>query len=196
VTGAQAQPGAATQEGQPPFSCEDLAHGNSARASQDNLLQKSKSQAEVAQQRCESFGDRRRPKEVRDTFAWPDERGSGFWRRYLEQSRARRWDDEAEWGGRRRPSFRIVTGSSEGNAFEAASGLPLVLEEEALFDERLSGPGKCRNRHGLRRGSGLGDDHDKGRRDRRVSGTVVHPLREDNARKVQVERSAVAKSVA
>lgn len=79
VTGAQAQPGAATQEGQPPFSCEDLAHGNSARASQDNLLQKSKSQAEVAQQRCESFGGRQRPKEVRDTFAWPDERGSGFW---------------------------------------------------------------------------------------------------------------------
>jgi len=42
--------------------------------------------------------------------------------------------------------------------FEAASGSSPVLEEEALFDGRLSGPGKRWNRHGFERGSGLGDD--------------------------------------
>lgn len=61
MAGAKAHPGVATHEGQPPSSREDLAHGNSARASQYNLLQKSKSQAEVAQQRCERFGDRQGP---------------------------------------------------------------------------------------------------------------------------------------
>lgn len=79
----------------------------------DNLLQKSKSQAEVAQQRCEKFGDRQGPKkfETRSRVrmngglghgdATPSDRGAPLRRK-------------AEWGGRRRPSFRIVTGSSEG----------------------------------------------------------------------------------
>lgn len=111
--GAKAQPGVATHEGQSPSSREDLAHGNSARASIENLLQKSKSQAEVAQQRCEKFGDRQGPKksETRSRVrvngglghgdATPSNRGAPLRR-------------EAECGGRRRPSFRIVTGSSEG----------------------------------------------------------------------------------
>ena len=80
----------------------------------DNLLQKSKSQAEVAQQRCESLGGRQGPEKFETRSRVRMNGGRRSWRRQPRAIEVRRWDVRAECGGRRRPSFRIVTGSSEG----------------------------------------------------------------------------------
>lgn len=88
----------------------------------------------------------------------------------------------ADEGGQ---AFGSSRAPRRGNSLRGGIGLASGVEEEALFDGRLSGPGKRRNRHGFRRGSGLGDDQETGRRDRRVSGSVVHCSREDNALEIR-----------